>query len=178
VDPRNQGVAAGRYGTLNLGDISQPLHLTPSNVMALLGQMQNILAEEHYWIDGQMFLVVPMAFKMLIQLSPLADASYSGMSDSLLVDGLWPRKLVGFNVYETVHLPNASTAAGQMCYYFIGGHQSAYAYASDIIAARVVRGENTLTTKYQMVCAWGGAMLYPRKIVVAYGYIDTQVSFT
>jgi hypothetical protein len=178
VASENQGQTAGRFGTVNLGDVSAPRKLTPENVPAMLGLMQNILSEWHHWIDDQMFLVVPMAFKILIQLSKLADASYSGTpGGSIVIDGKWPRQLLGFDVYDTVYLPNF-VHNGEQCWYIMAGNRAAYAYASDIILARVVRGENTTTTKYQMVAAWGGAMLYPKKLVVACVYFDNMVSFT
>ena len=178
VDIQNQGTSAGRFGTVNLGDASHPLRITPTNAPALIGSLQQILNEWTYWIDNQMFLIVPIEFRQIIQLSKLADASYSGMSESMLVDGKWPRQLSGFDVYDTAHLPRFVMPGGEVCWYFIAGSREAYAYASDIIMARVVRGENTITTKYQMVAAWGGAMLYPRKLVVACGYLDNEISFS
>ena len=179
VDLQNQGRHAGRFGTLDLGDPTTPLHVTPDNVAALLSMFQDILAEWHHWYNGEMFLVVPMAFKMLIQLSQLSSTTYysSASGDSILIDGAWPRQLVGFDVYETVYLPNFVHQSGMHCWWIIAGNKAAYAYASDIIMARVVKGENTITTKYQMVAAWGGAMLYPKKLAVACVYLDNQVSF-
>ena len=179
VDEDNMGNRAGRHKTEQLGDRVTPLRVTPDNVVAFLSGLVNTLASWHYFIENQMFLIVPKSFKTIIQLSKLADASYAGMSQSILIDGQWPAKLLGFDVYETVYLPQFYHQGLQkLCWYFIAGNQSAYAYASDIIQARVVRSENTFTTKYQMVAAWGGAMLYPKKIAVACACLDTLVTFT
>jgi hypothetical protein len=177
VDESCQGLTAGRFRNINLGNRTAPLHVTPDNVPALLSHFQTVLSEWHHFIEDQMFLIVPIGFKTIIQMSKLADASYSGISPSLLVDGKWPSKLVGFDVYDTVYLPKFTHQNGYVCWYLIAGHRDAYAYASDIILARVVRGENTTTTKYQMVAAWGGAMLYPKKLAVACVWLDNQASF-
>jgi primosomal protein N' len=42
--------------------------------------------------------------------------------------------------------------------------------------ARLVKSENVVATKYQMIAAWGGAMLYPAYAAVAYGYLDSEIS--
>ena len=176
VHDKNRGEHAGRFATHDLGTTASPIKITPDNVPAVLSAMQDVLSEWHYWIDDRMLLIVPMAFKMLIQLSKLSSTTYysSSSGDSILIDGKWPRQLLGFNVYETVYLPHW-LSSNQLCWYLIAGNQEAYAYASDIIQARVVRGIDTFTTKYQMVAAWGGVMLYPKKIVVACCYFDNMV---
>jgi hypothetical protein len=177
VDPRNQGNSAGPHGKIHLGDRTTPLRITPTNLPAVLSDLQVILTENTHWIPGRMFLVVPYQFKTLVLQSKYADAAFTGDGVSILIDGKWPRQLVGFDVYETSFLPyDMNPGVDQPCFYILAGHKDAYAYASDIIMSRLVRSENTTTTKYQMIAAWGGAMIYPKYAAVAYGYFDTEVT--
>jgi hypothetical protein len=179
VDPRNQGNHAGPHGDVSLGDMSAPLRITPTNLPLILSQLQTILAENTHWIPGKMFLVVPYAFKNIVLQSVYNDAAHTGDGVSILIDGKWPRQLMGFDVYETSYLPyDINQSVNKPCFYILAGHKDAYAYASDIIMSRLVKSENTTTTKYQMIAAWGGAMIYPKYAAVAYGYLDPEIQTT
>jgi hypothetical protein len=175
VADQNQGNSAGRYGEYNLGSLATPLHITPANLPMFLGNLKSVLAEHIHWVEGEMFLVVPIQMHNILVLSDYANAAWTGAGQSLAIDGLWNQRLDGFNLIETVHLPTARVS-GQQCYYMIAGHREAYAYAADIIGERVIKGENTWSIKYQMLAAWGGKMLYPEFLAVAFGYFDPVIT--
>jgi hypothetical protein len=176
VDARNQGNLAGRYGQYNLGSVVAPLHITPTNLPMLLGNLQTVLTEHIHWVPGAMFLVVPPQFRNVLMLSNYANAEWVGGGGiSTDVDGMWNRPLNGFKIIESVHLPTAKIG-GEQCFYMLAGHKDAYAYAADIIGERITRGENTWSVKYQMLAAWGGKMFYPEFMAVALGYFDTGMA--
>jgi hypothetical protein len=177
TSPNNRGTAAGKYGEYNLGEQgSAPVRITPRTLPLLLSNLQNVLTEHHHWVAGQMFLVVPIQLRSVLMLSDYANQAWTGTGGvSTDIDGAWAHPLNGFNVIETVHLPSF-LENGHQCYYLIAGHKDAYAYAADIIGERVTKDVDTWTVKYQMLAAWGGAMLYPEFTALAYGYFDTELS--
>jgi hypothetical protein len=173
---RNRGNTAGKYGEYKLGEQGTPAHITPSTLPLLLGTLQAVLTESIHWVPGEMFLVVPLQFRTVLMYTDYANQAWSGGGGvSTNIDGMWSHQLNGFNVYETAYLPSVNDV-GHQCHYIIAGHRDAYAYAADIIGERVTKGENTWTVKYQMLAAWGGAMLYPEFMALAYGYFDTGQS--
>jgi hypothetical protein len=174
--PQNQGNGAGRYGEYKLGAQGAPIHITPSTVVQLLANLQNVLAESVHFVENQMFLIAPLQLRPVIMYSDFANQAWTGGSGlSTAIDGRWPHPLNGFTVYETMHLPSFYDN-GHQCHYMIAGHKDAYAYAADVIGERVTTGENSWSIKYQMLAAWGGAMLYPEFVAIAYGYFDTEKS--
>jgi hypothetical protein len=174
--PRNQGINAGLRGEYNLGAPGSPIGVTPQNIILLLGSLQTLLSEYVDFVEGQMFLIVPIQFRSIFLLSNYSNQAWTGLSGpSTAIDGMWTQMINGFKIIETIHLPYKKEGSHH-CYYMIAGHKDAYAYASDIIGERVMRGENTWTIKYQMLSAWGGAMLYPEFIALVYCYFDPQMT--
>ena len=116
-----------------------------------------------------MFIVIPSVFKSVLVQSNFANSMWVGdaKKTSLGIDGLWDQQIAGFNVIETVHAPFVREN-DRICYYVIAGHKSAFAYAADIIDARLVYPEKTWSVEYQMLGVWGGKMLYPEAIAIGY----------
>ena len=85
-----------------------------------------------------------------------------------------PQKLCGFNVIETVHCPHVVEDDGRICFYILAGNRDGYVYASDIVDGRIVQPERTWSAEYQMLAVWGGKMIYPECVCVAYWTFDTQ----
>jgi hypothetical protein len=178
ASPRTQGNSAGKRGEYNLGAPGSPIRITPRTLPLVLVYLQQVLTEYHHFVEGQMYLITPLPFRTVFMLSDYANQAWTGTGGpSTAVDGHWAHDVNGFDMYETTHLPSFTDAvAGQQCYYVIAGHKDAYAYAADIIGERVTQGENTWSVKYQMLAAWGGAMLYPEFVALAYGYFDTELT--
>ena len=169
ADSSNMGSNAGVHGNIDLGSRGNPVEITPTNIAYHFTQLQQVLTEQLRWVDNEMFIVIPSVFKSVLVQSNFANSMWVGdaKKTSLGIDGLWDQQIAGFNVIETVHAPFVREN-NRICYYVIAGHKSAFAYAADIIDARLVYPEKTWSVEYQMLGVWGGKMLYPEAIAIGY----------
>lgn len=170
-DPQNKGSACGKYGDIDLGSVGNPVVINKSNLTVQLAQLQRVLIERLRWADNQMFLVVPTALKPILAQTNFANPEWT-QKNPVLVDGMYENQLFGFNVITTTNLPMVKDNSGRICYYVIAGHRSAFAYAANIINSRVVESQKTWSAEYQMLAVWGGKMLYPDALAVAYWTFD------
>ena len=166
----NQGANAGKNHDIDLGSRGNPISITPKNIAFHFTNLQRVLMEQLRWVEGEMFLVLPVAFRTTLVLSDFANPRWVGDAKrtSFAVDGMWEQPIAGFNLIETVHAPMVKENDGRICYYVIAGHKSAFAYAADIIDGRIVYPERTWSAEYQMLGVWGGKMLYPEAIAIGY----------
>ena len=165
----NQGANAGKNHDIDLGSRGNPISVTPKNIAFHFTNLQRVLMEQLRWVEGEMFLVLPVAFRTTLVLSDFANPRWVGdAKPSFAVDGMWEQPIAGFNLIETVHAPMVKENDGRICYYVIAGHKSAFAYAADIIDGRIVYPERTWSAEYQMLGVWGGKMLYPEAIAIGY----------
>ena len=166
----NQGANAGKNHDIDLGSRGNPISITPKNIAFHFTNLQHVLMEQLRWVEGEMFLVLPVAFRTTLVLSDFANPRWVGDAKrtSFAVDGMWEQPIAGFNLIETVHAPMVKENDGRICYYVIAGHKSAFAYAADIIDGRIVYPERTWSAEYQMLGVWGGKMLYPEAIAIGY----------
>lgn len=174
ASPMNKGHNAGPHGKIDLGASGNPVVVDKDNLALQISFLQNVLKQQLQWRSGDMFLVVPPDLQSLLMTSNYANAAWTGSCApcSTGIDGLWDRPLGGFKIIETVHAPFAYEQDGRLCYYIIAGNSSAFAYASDIIEGRIVKGIRTFSAEYQMLAVWGGAMIYPEGIAVAYWHFN------
>lgn len=170
ASPRNKGRNAGKFGNIDLGTRGNPVVVTPQNLALRVSELQTVLLEQLRWVDGEMFMVMPVQFRTVLMQSDYANNAWTGNCKpcSFGIDGMWELPLGGFNIIETVHSPFVIEADGRVCFYIIAGHRSAFAYASDIIRGRIVTHPRTFGVEYQMLAVWGGKMLYPDAIAIAY----------
>ena len=170
ASPANQGAHAGKHGDIDLGSRGNPITITKDNIALHFTNLQRVLMEQLRWVENDMFLVLPVAFRTVLVQSNFANAMWVGdaKKTSFAVDGMWEQQIAGFNLIETVHAPFVKDADGRVCYYILAGHRSAFAYAADIIDGRLVFPERTWSAEYQMLGVWGGKMLYPEAIAVGY----------
>ncbi|MDR2198260.1 MAG: hypothetical protein LBR53_02175 [Deltaproteobacteria bacterium] len=171
---QNKGNAAGKYGKYKLGALNAPFHLTPKNIKTLFSNLQNIFKDNHHWEDDQMFFVIPNGMLNIPDPSDFNKATCACERQSKSIDGKLNKSLGGFTIYESSHLPS-KMEGGNRCFYMIAGHKAAYAYASDVIGERVLWDTETWNIYYQLLAACVGAMLYPERIAVVYGYYDQQI---
>ncbi len=176
ADVRNKGAHAGKHGDIDLGSQGNPVVVNRNNIALRVTQLQQVLMEQLRWKDGEMFMVLPIAFRPVLAQSNYANSEWVGgcKTCSFGVDGMWDVPLAGFNIIETTHSPFVVEQDGRVCYYVIAGHRSAFAYVSDIIRGRLVELEKTFGIEYQMLAVWGGKMLYPDAIAVAYWTFDNN----
>lgn len=170
ASPNNRGALAGTHKNIDLGSHGNPVEVNPQNVPLRFTQLQQVLMEKLRWKDGEMFIVVPTQLRQVLAMSNYANSEWVGAAKttSIAVDGLWDTTLAGFKVIETVNAPFVVEPDGRVCFYILAGHNSAFAYASNIIDARLVRPEKTWSAEYQMLAVWGGKMIYPDAIAVGY----------
>ncbi|MDR3203637.1 MAG: hypothetical protein LBV23_02660 [Deltaproteobacteria bacterium] len=176
VSYRNIGTGAGYYGNYNLGSVDTPLHITPENVLEKIYELGEVLREQNHWVSGEMFLVVPNVVWRLISLSPEGNAALEIDRANMIIDGSCPKRILGFNVYEanTVSLKYIDS---HPCDYMIAGHRHAYAQAASHLPPRISVPEDNIGTKIKIPFSWGGAMLYPDWIAVAFAWFDPQITY-
>lgn len=167
---QNRGSHAGRHGNIDLGSKGNPVVITKDNIAKQLMNISIVLQEQLRWRPDQMFIVLPIQFKLPLIESNFANAAWAGscVTCSMGIDGMWNNQLAGFNIIETVHLPWVVEDNGTIAYYILAGHREAFAYISDIIRGRVTDDAYTWAKMYQMLAVWGGKVLYPEAIAVAY----------
>lgn len=175
ADPRNVGNKAGKYGEIVLGASGNPVVVNKDNLILELSKLAQVLIDQVSFVEGEMFVILPSLFRLVLAQSPYADSAWVGNCKpcSFGVDGIWETKLMGFNVIETVHAPSVIDSNGQLCFYIIAGHKDAFAFASDIIEGRLVEPTNSFSIEYQMLAVWGGKMIYPESIAVGYWTFQT-----
>jgi hypothetical protein len=171
VHPRNRGHKAGLTGAIDLGDRGNAKIVTRSTVAVELALLKQVLVETLHFIPGSMWLVVPPELQTVLVSSNFSNMSWLGTGTSMIVDGLWEKPLMGFNVYETIHLP-WSVESGKVCYHILAGHKDAFTYAANIIRSRLVSGIDSFSVMYQMLAVWGGAALYPEYMALGYWCFD------
>lgn len=172
--PYNSGHRAGVHGTIDLGSPDQPINITNQNMAAELAKLQQVLMDQLAWKEGEMFLVLPPAFLPPYYSSNYANAAWaSGQSKiSTAITGALNHQLVGFNPIQTTECIYGVNGAGKPYYYLIAGHREAFAFAADILQARLVTDPYTFAVMYQVLAGWGGKALYPQSIAVMVASFD------
>lgn len=168
--PTNKGSAAGKYGNIDLGTKDNPVVVDKDNIPLRVAQLQLAITEQLRWKAGEMFLIVPPAFRSVLSMSNYANAAWAGSCKpcSLAIDGMWEAPIGGFNIIESVSIPPVIDKDGNVCYYVIAGNKNAFAYVADILSGRVVELERAFAVEYQMLTVWGGKMLYPNAMAIGY----------
>lgn len=168
--PDHKNNAAGRYGNIDLGSVGNPLQVTPQNIQKALARLRRVLQESHRWVEGKMFIVLPVAVYEVLVSSQYANASWAGdcVPCSMAIDGVLPKTLMGFRVIVTTDAPSSADPSGEVAYFIIAGYSEAFAFAGDIIEGRLVEPVRTFGIEYQMLAIWGGRMIYPDAMAIGY----------
>lgn len=72
ASPRNMGAHAGQYHKTDLGSRGNPVVVNKDNIALQVTKLQEILMDNLRWVEGDMFLVVPVQFRSI-----LAQSNYS-----------------------------------------------------------------------------------------------------
>ena len=171
VSPMTSLDKAGRHEDINLGVPGAPRVVTPENLPVVLGEMQRALIETQRWVDGEMFLIVPPILRTYLAMSNFSNSLWS-CKCGVMVDGMWDSELFGFRPIETIHVPVRTDETGKLCFYVLGGHKEATAYASNILEARIKDDVNHFGVRYQILAAWGAEVIYPDALVLGYWTFD------
>lgn len=170
TSPRNRGPKAGQFANIDLGSRGNPVVVNRNNFNLRMAQLQQVLVEQLHWTNNEMFVLVPVALRPILATSSYADSGWVGSCKacSYGIDGMWDLPIMGFNVIETIHLPYVVEPDGRVCFYVIAGHRNAFAFVSDIIDGEIVKDSRTFGLVYRMLAVWGGKMIYPESMAVAY----------
>lgn len=168
----NKGATAGCHRNINLGAPNAPIKITSENIHRELAKLQRVLKESKRWIDNEMFIMLPSAIMETIVDSKYASAfdmgNCGGGDCSLLVTGMMPGKVMGFNVFVVDCLPQVVDGTGELAYYIIAGNREAFAFAGDLVQGDLVRPSGYFGVQYQMLAVWGGKAIYPDALAVGY----------
>lgn len=172
ADPKNRGNAAGCNKNIKLGAPSAPIKITSENFHRELAKLKRALVESKRWKENEMFVMIPSSLMEVIVDSPYANALQMGNCGndcSILITGMMPGKMLGFNVFVVDCLPQTvDKATGELSYYIIAGHKEAYAFAGDLVEGELVRPPRYFGIEYQMLAVWGGKAIYPEALAVGY----------
>ena len=174
ADPKNKGKRAGCNKQLNLGAANAPIKITAENFARELAKVRRALIDSRRWVENEMFVMIPSALWEVLVDTPYVNQSIiggncAGGDCSLLVTGLIPNKMLGFNVFVVDCLPQViDEGTGALSYYIIAGHKEAYGFVGDIIEGEIVRPPRYFGIEYQMLAVWGGKAIYPDALAVAY----------
>lgn len=166
----NKGSRAGIDANIDLGAPGAPVPVTSDNIPRALARLQRVLKDTHRWEDGKMFVILPTAAMETMVTSNYANAMWTGDCEpcSMAIDGMQKRKLMGFTVIESSHVPSTLDTTGDIAYYIIAGNIDAYAWMADIIEGRLMEMTNTFGIQYQMLAVWGGKMILPDAMAIGY----------
>lgn len=168
---QNKGKNAGCYRNINLGAPNAPIRITSENVHRELAKLQRTLKEAKRWVENEMFILLPSAMMEIMVDSKYAsafDMGSCGGDCSILITGMMPGKVMGFNVFVVDTLPQVIDPTGEITYYVIAGNREAFAFAGDLVQGDLVRPSNYFGIQYQMLAVWGGKAIYPDALAVGY----------
>jgi len=168
TSPANKGANAGKYGNISLGTVDNPVVINKDNIPVKLALLQQVFYDSMAWRENEMFVVMPTQLMPVLVTSNYANAMWVGscVSCSQSITGMLSHQLVGFNVILTTEVIGRRNAAGQPFFFIIAGHREAFAFAADILAARLVTDPYTFGIQYQVLAGWGGKALYPQALAV------------
>lgn len=177
VSPMNTGAKGGKKGNINLGTVDAPVVINKDNLPVQLAMLQQVLIDSLAWRKDEMFVVMPTQFLPVLYTSNYANASWAGDCTSCTssITGVLSHKLVGFNVIETTEVLSGRNAGNLDYFFIIAGHREAFAFAADILAARLIPSDKSFGIQYQVLAGWGGKALYPEALAVMVATFEYQV---
>ncbi len=165
---KNAGQYAGKIsGNINLGYTSNPISLTNTNILGMLLQCVQVLAEQDIDVSnpGKIWAVVPAWVATRIQTSLLKDASLSGDGVSMMRNGRLG--IIGnLTIYQSNNiLPDSSNN-----FHIIVGHKDCYTFASQLTESETLKNPNDFGDLLR------GLQVYGDKVVKSEGIVDLYVS--
>lgn len=165
---KNQGANAGaQCQNVNLGVIGAPVVITAANLLQKLTEIALVLDEQCVPQEGR-FIVLPMCFRPLILNGPLAAADFSGMSQSLYMNGRAPGELVGFKIYFSHNVKMVDDPSNRKAWHILAGLPMATVFATQMEKMREFEGHDSFDTYYQALQVYGFDVLYPQALVHMY----------
>ena len=165
---KNAGQYAGKIsGNINLGYASNPISTTNVNILGLLLQAVQVLAEQDIDVTspGKLWAVIPAWMATRIQTSALKDVSLSGDGVSMLRNGR-----VGVIGNLTIYMSNNILPDTSGNFHALVGHRDCYSFASLLVENESLKNPNVFGDLLR------GLQVYGDKVVKPEGIVDVYVS--
>lgn len=152
VSADNSGTTAGAdSNSINLGDSTNPVSITKTNVIDFIVDCGTVLDEQDVSEEGR-WMVVPPWFSGLIKQSDLKIASLAGDSTSIVRNGKLGM-IDRFTLYQSRNLLR-QTSPGPATYLMFG-HSAGLTFASQIIECRMIDNPNDFGYLIQGLMVFG-----------------------
>ena len=139
VSADNSGTTAGAdSNSINLGDSSNPVVLTKTNIVDFIVDCGTVLDEQNVSDEGRWFVMPPWAIAM-IKKSDLKIASLAGDNVSILRNGK-VGEIDRFTIYQSRNLLR-QTSPGPATYMMFG-HSAGLTFAAQIVECEMINNPN------------------------------------
>lgn len=174
--PTMRGNRAGKYKSVNLGSIGNPLILNSKNVITFMSQLATLFENYGYGREER-FLVAPFEFNTILANSPLASYCHVGEKFGILTDEYTaPANVLGFDVILNNSIEaNLDPSKNEQIYYLVAGCSKATAFGGSVIEADEREMEDSFGTKYRFQEVHGGKVVEPDAISVIVVKFDFTV---
>lgn len=171
----NIGKQAGKYRNIDLGSLTAPLDLTPDTIVVFFDKMKTVLKEAKRWYPGEMVLVIPEALETLLLVTLFNKQMCCNTGELLLFKGLVAKNILGFTVVSSPRLrPQIDPATKKLVYPVLAAWNEAYAHTSQIVEANLENIPQSFGVQYNMLCVYGGGVIYSDAMALAYASFSTS----
>ena len=134
--------------------------VTSANVLSVIGEMQQLLAESNV-MDEDMFMVIPPWMQLKLKLAGIKFSINEGTNGK---GGMSWTKELGFDVYVTNQVVNTGTVAVPVSQ-VMAGSKNAIAFADQITDTEDIRLEGTFDTAVRGLHVFGSKVVKPLELV-------------
>lgn len=164
----NSGATAGAdTSAFNMGVSGTPVALSASNIVNYLTDCSTVLDEQSVPEDGRWIILPPHIINLLLK-SDLKDASMTGDSKSVALNGKYHRMIAGFTVYQSRQLYSVSDT--YTCFYIPFGHKGALTFASQVTEARSIQNPNSFGWYVDALNCFGYKVIRDESLGILYAY--------
>lgn len=164
----NKGATAGvKSESYDLGATGAPIAVSKTTIVDQIAELAGV-ADEQNWPIGDMFLVLPSVFKVMIQTSELRDAAGTGKGSTLF--NSFMGELFDFQLYSTKFYTTITETAGKT-YPILFGHKDAICYVEQMTSMDYFEKlERTNAQAMRGVSVYDWKVIDPTMLGVWYAY--------
>lgn len=158
----NKGTKAGmRTGAYNLGAITTPVTITPTNIFTYLTYLSAVLNEANIPQTGRFAVFPEVARSVFMQSNLLNNTCASGLNKAIVLGGMFP-DIMGFTIYFSTTMPIYidPSQPGLQCYLVVAGLKEATGFVTQLSESEVIDKDPRSFSKY-----WRGLMVYDFKVL-------------
>lgn len=134
--------------------------VTSANVLSVIGEMQQLLAESNV-MEEDMFMIIPPWMQLKLKLAGIRFSINEGVNGK---GGMAWTKELGFDVYVTNQVVNTGTVATPVSR-VLAGSKNAIAFADQITDTEEMRLEGTFDTAVRGLHVFGAKVIKPLELV-------------